>query len=107
MRNRAPRLLSRGIAIALAGMCVAEAGPIPERSMSPAPDQPPTAFVAQRRGGISLAQATSMALSRYKGRVVRAEQITVGDRVVYEIRILGEDGRVHTVRIDAQTGAFL
>jgi uncharacterized membrane protein YkoI len=32
----------------------------------------------------------------------------MGDRTVYEIRILGEDGRtVRTFRVDAQTGAFL
>jgi uncharacterized membrane protein YkoI len=31
----------------------------------------------------------------------------MGDRRVHEIRILGEDGRVHIVRIDAETGAFL
>jgi uncharacterized membrane protein YkoI len=62
---------------------------------------------AQRGGGVSLAQATSMAQSRYQGRVVRAETTQVGDRVVHEIRILGDDGRVRTVRIDAQTGSFL
>jgi uncharacterized membrane protein YkoI len=67
-----------------------------------------TAFAAQRGGGgISLAQATAMALGRYQGRVVRAEPVMMGERVVYEIRILGNDGRVRTVRIDAQTGAFL
>ena len=60
-----------------------------------------------QRGGISLAQATQMAQSRYQGRVVCAEQTQVGDRLVYEIRILGDDGRVRTVRIDAQTGSFL
>jgi uncharacterized membrane protein YkoI len=66
------------------------------------------AFAAQRGGGgISLAQATAMALGRYQGRVVRAEPVNIGDRVVYEIRILGNDGRVRTVRIDSQTGAFL
>jgi uncharacterized membrane protein YkoI len=48
-----------------------------------------------------------MAQRRYQGRVVRAEQVQMGDRVVYEIRILGDDGRVRTVRIDAQTGSFL
>jgi hypothetical protein len=61
----------------------------------------------QRGGGISLAQATSMAQSRFQGRVVRAETMQMGDRVVHEIRILGDDGRVRTVRIDAQTGSFL
>jgi hypothetical protein len=60
-----------------------------------------------QRGGVSLAQATSMAQGRYQGRVVRAETVQMGDRLVHEIRILGDDGRVRTVRIDAQSGAFL
>jgi uncharacterized membrane protein YkoI len=78
----------------------------PETSPS-APAQRDQLIQAQRGGGISLAQATSMAQSRYQGRVVRAETVQIGDRVVYEIRILGDDGRVRTVRIDAQTGSFL
>jgi hypothetical protein len=69
-------------------------------------EAPVKAFAAQR-GGISLSQATSMAQGRYQGRVVRAETIMIGDRVVHEIRILGNDGRVRTVRVDAQTGAFM
>ena len=69
-------------------------------------EAPVKAFAAQR-GGISLGQATAMARSRYPGRVVRAEMVTIGERVVYEIRILGDDGRVRTVRIDAQTGSFM
>jgi uncharacterized membrane protein YkoI len=64
-------------------------------------------LVPTQRGGVSLAQATSMAQGRYQGRVVRAETVQMGDRLVYEIRILGDDGRVRTVRIDAQTGSFL
>jgi uncharacterized membrane protein YkoI len=64
------------------------------------------AYPAQR-GGISLAQATALAQSRYQGRVVRAGTFKQGDRVIYEIRILGNDNVVRTVLIDAQTGAFL
>jgi uncharacterized membrane protein YkoI len=71
-----------------------------------APAQRDQLFPTQR-GGISLAQATSMAQSRYQGRVVRAETVQAGDRTIHEIRILGDDGRVRTVRIDAQTGSFL
>ena len=72
-----------------------------------APAQRDQLFPSQREG-VSLAQATAMAQSRFRGRVVRAEPVRVGDRLVYEIRILGEDGRtVRTFRIDAQTGAFL
>jgi hypothetical protein len=62
---------------------------------------------AQRGGGVSLAQATAIAQGRFQGRVIRAETMQMGDRVVHEVRILGDDGRVRTVRIDAQTGSFL
>jgi uncharacterized membrane protein YkoI len=49
-----------------------------------------------------------MAQGRFPGRVLRAQPVQVGDRVIYEIRILGEDGRtVRDFRIDAQTGSFL
>jgi len=64
-----------------------------------------TAYAAQ--GPVSLAQATEMAQSRYPGRVARAETESRGGRRIHVIRILGADGRVRTVRIDAQTGAFL
>jgi hypothetical protein len=60
-----------------------------------------------QRGGISRDQAVSMALSRYQGRVVSARTVQMGDRVVHEIRILGDDAVVRTVRVDAQTGSFL
>ena len=69
-------------------------------------EAPVKAFAAQS-GGVSLSQATALAQSRYPGRVVRAESVMIGDRVVHEIRILGNDGRVRTVRVDAQTGSFL
>ena len=69
-------------------------------------EAPVKAFAAQR-GGISLSQATAMAQGRYQGRVVRAETVMIGDRVAHEIRILGNDGRVRTVRVDAQTGSFM
>jgi uncharacterized membrane protein YkoI len=82
------------------------ARPIPEPA-DPIVDEPvPTAEVAQR-GSVSLSQATALAQRRYRGRVVRAETVMRGGRTVHEIRILGEDGRVRTVRIDAETGAFL
>jgi hypothetical protein len=69
-----------------------------------APDELPQAFIAQR-GSLSLAQATQIAQGRFKGRIVRAETVQEGGRVVHVIRILGDDGRVRTVRIDAETGA--
>jgi uncharacterized membrane protein YkoI len=64
-----------------------------------------TYYMAQ--GPVSLAQATEMAQSRFPGRVVRAQTVSRGGRQIHNIRILGADGRVRTVRIDAQSGAFL
>jgi uncharacterized membrane protein YkoI len=64
-----------------------------------------TAYMAQ--SPVSLAQATELAQSRFPGRVVLAETVSRGGRRIHNIRILGEDGRVRTVRIDARTGEFL
>ncbi len=57
-------------------------------------------------GGISLDQAVQMAQARYGARVVRAETTREGDRVYYRLRLLSPDGRVFSVRVDAQTGSF-
>lgn len=104
--RRSRRGFALGIAsVALLGIGIGHAQPRPGLFQFDG-DPPVRAFAAQR-GGISLGQATAIARSRYPGRVVRAEAVMLGDRVVYEIRILGDDGRVRTVRIDAQSGSFL
>lgn len=54
--------------------------------------------------GISLDEAVARAERRYKARAVRAEEKRHGDRIEYRIRLLGDDGRVFEVRIDAATG---
>ena len=59
---------------------------------------------AQADPAISLDEAVARAERRYKARAVRAEEKRHGDRVEYRIRLLGEDGRVFEVRIDAATG---
>lgn len=114
-RSRVAGLALTGMAVAMLGVSgVATARP---RSLTLAQDeqavetmtpaQRDQLFPAQRGGGISLGQATSMAQSRFQGRVVSARSVQMGDRLVHEIRILGDDNKVHIVRIDAQTGSFL
>jgi uncharacterized membrane protein YkoI len=122
MSKRFTRMIERGMSgLVAAGLAVAflaagSAAPQPrpellqddtaEQSLAPA--QRDQLFPTQQGGGISLAQATAMARSRFPGQVVRAQEVREGDRVIYEIRILGEDGRtVRNFRIDAQTGSFL
>jgi uncharacterized membrane protein YkoI len=101
------------LAVALLAAGSASARPRPEVAQADAavehlaPAQRDQLFPTQQ-GGVSLAQATAMARSRFPGQVVRAQEVREGDRVIYEIRILGEDGRtVRNFRIDAQTGSFL
>ena len=53
---------------------------------------------------ISLDEAVAQAERRYNARAIRAEEKRHGDRIEYRIRLLGADGRVFEVRIDAGTG---
>jgi uncharacterized membrane protein YkoI len=72
-----------------------------------AADTAPSASERMLRDGISLDEAIDRAQKRFRARVVRAEQSQSGGRVVYVLRLLSdEDGRVFTVRVDAQTGAM-
>jgi len=54
--------------------------------------------------GLTLEQAVQRAEKRYKARAVKAEERTEGDRRVYRIRVLSEDGRVFEITVDAATG---
>jgi uncharacterized membrane protein YkoI len=60
--------------------------------------------VAELRDGISLDEAVRRAEAQYRARVVRTEVQDEDGRKVYVLKLLSEDGRVVTVRIDAATG---
>jgi uncharacterized membrane protein YkoI len=59
---------------------------------------------AQAERTLSLDEAVARAERRHKARAVRAEEKRQGDRIEYRIRLLGDDGRVFEVRVDAATG---
>jgi hypothetical protein len=65
--------------------------------------EPPVRAVAFR-DGISLDEAVSRAEQQYRARVVRTEVQDEDGRKVYVLKLLSENGRVFTVRIDAATG---
>jgi hypothetical protein len=67
-----------------------------------AEERPGSTFV--RRDGISLDEAVSRAEQQYRARVVRTDVQDEDGRKVYVLKLLSEDGRVFTVRIDASTG---
>ena len=59
---------------------------------------------AVRRDGISLDEAVRRAEQQYRARVVRTDVQDEDGRKVYVLKLLSENGRVMTVRIDAATG---
>jgi hypothetical protein len=60
--------------------------------------------VAELHDGVSLDEAVRRAEAQYRARVVRTEVQDEDGRKVYVLKLLSEDGRVVTVRIDAATG---
>ncbi len=86
-------------AVSAAGVGAAEPSAGARLSAVSAPEAAP------RRDLLSLDEAIDRAQKRFRARVVRAEQSQQGGRVVYVLRLLSdEDGRVFTVRVDAETG---
>ena len=56
---------------------------------------------------VPLKQILETVRARYPGRLLEAELEEEGDRYVYEIEWVGNDGTVRTLRFDAQTGKRL
>jgi uncharacterized membrane protein YkoI len=56
---------------------------------------------------VTLDEAVARAERRHDARAVRAEERRSDHRIVYRIRLLGSDGRVFEVTVDAETGEEL
>jgi uncharacterized membrane protein YkoI len=70
---------------------------MPERQPQAQPQQRPSPT-------LSLDQAIAQAERRYNARVVRADTQDADGRRYHILRLLSDNGRVWTVRIDAATG---
>ena len=58
-------------------------------------------------GPADLEEAIEIAIKRYGGTPAGANTVVRDGRQVHEVRVLGEDGSVRTVRIDPETGAII
>jgi hypothetical protein len=58
-------------------------------------------------GPADLEEAIEIAIKRYGGTPAGANTVVREGRQVHEVRVLGEDGSVRTVRIDPETGAII
>ncbi len=54
-------------------------------------------------GGKSLNEAVEQVRRQYKGRIVSAETRRSGNRDVHHIKVLTEDGKVKTVKVNGKT----
>jgi len=57
-------------------------------------------------GSVSLDQAVEMAQRRFRAKAVKAETVESGGKRVHQIRLLSAEGKVWTVRVDAESGAM-
>ena len=55
---------------------------------------------------VSLDQAVEIAQRRYRAKAIKAETVRQGERRIHQIRLLGADGKVLNVRVDAESGAM-
>lgn len=62
--------------------------------------------VAGRCPGFSLDQVISQIERKYKARVVRTEVNNSGGECLYVLRLLSDEGRVWTVRVDSRSGGL-
>lgn len=89
------------VVLGFAPFALAHSMPGPRAAGVAAPERVVRAAV---RDGISLDEAVSRAERQYRARVVRTDVQDEDGRKVYVLKLLSEDGRVFTVRIDAQSG---
>jgi hypothetical protein len=93
------------IALVLAGVSpLTQAHGMPGNSIGGGNVEERETPAAAFRDGISLDEAVSRAEAQYHARVVRTDVQDEDGRKVYVLKLLSEDGRVFTVRIDAATG---
>jgi uncharacterized membrane protein YkoI len=79
----------------------------PARSEPPAADGPPEAGRREPPGltsDVSLDRVIEQVEKRHRARVVRYERSESDGRRVYVLRLLSDEGRVWTVKVDAETG---
>lgn len=99
--HSAARHLSACFAAALLTGGGAHAGHLPGRGPGEVSEQVLTRPLA---AGLSLDEAIERVQRQFGARVVRAETREDRGRTVYVLRLLSPDGRVWTVRVDAQSG---
>jgi uncharacterized membrane protein YkoI len=77
---------------------------LPTQILPKNPPQAETREPARSTKRVSIDRVIEQVEKRHKARVVRAEQKEKDGRAIYELKLLSDDGRVWTVKVDAETG---
>lgn len=108
---RPARTTSHGARRILAALAIAfwivSAPPVWAKSPHADGGEPAKAGSRYAQGGVSLDAVVRQMEQRFNARVVRAETREEKGRTVYVLRLLSEDGKVWTVKVDADSGAVL
>jgi uncharacterized membrane protein YkoI len=97
LRHRLPALVIAGLAVV--------ASAVAPLAVSRERESPGAEVMQARDSRLSLDQAIELVERRFRARVVRAGVDESSGQRLYVLRLLSEEGRVWTVRVDAQTGA--
>ncbi|RYG70759.1 hypothetical protein EON77_13550 [bacterium] len=95
---RRPRLPALALAAILAAASAVSAAGDAGASVAPA------ALWAVRHGASPVDQIIEQVERRHRAHVVRVGQEEIDGRRIYVLRLLSDQGRVWTVRVDAETG---
>ncbi len=105
--SKLPRVLAAAILLSL-GLAVitppVEARSLAHESLAGSGESAPRGVAAMANDGVTLDEAVSQAGRQVRARGGRTDVPGEDGRKVYVLKLLSEDGRVFTVRIDAATG---
>ncbi len=98
--------LTQGLALLLAGLAFVVGRPVAAAASDVGPWFEARPQAVRHASSLTLDQAIEIAERQYRARVVRAGVEESGGRRIYVLRLVSEQGRVWTVRVDSQTGSM-
>lgn len=103
------RLLALGVCLCLAlpALALDDKGEKGDKGRSRKSEPPAFGIRQPARGGASVDRIVERIERQHRARVVRIDEAESNGRHVYVLRLLSDEGRVWTVRVDSETGGVL
>lgn len=101
------RLLVTALALLLAGGGLARAGDGGDHEKDHEKDHEAARRALEQGRALPLAEIRARVARRFPGEMIDVELERSGGRFVYELKVIGADGRLREVYVDATTGEIL